>query len=60
MVAQIQNISLDDVLEADEVFVCNSIIGVWPVRVIGNRTYSDKQWTEIIRSFLLSNNFITE
>ena len=60
MEAQIQNISLDDVLKADEVFVCNSIIGVWPVREIGNRTYSDRQRTEKIRSFLLSNNFITE
>lgn len=26
-----RNISIDDVLNADEVFVCNSLIGVWPV-----------------------------
>ena len=28
---EITKIKLDDVLDADEVFVCNSLIGIWPV-----------------------------
>lgn len=28
---QVQDLRLEDVLAADEVFVCNSVIGIWPV-----------------------------
>ncbi len=30
---------LGDVLEADEVFFCNSLIGIWPVRALGEVRY---------------------
>ncbi len=32
-------ISKDDVFNADEVFVCNSVIGIWPVRIIADTSY---------------------
>ncbi len=34
MAVRIQGLSLDDVRIADEVFICNSLIGIWPVRTI--------------------------
>ncbi len=37
--ARIGEITLNDVLEADEVFVCNSLIGLWPVRQLAERHY---------------------
>ncbi|MBV4530605.1 aminodeoxychorismate lyase [Pseudomonas sp. SWRI107] len=30
--AQVRDLGLDDLQQADEVFVCNSVYGVWPVR----------------------------
>jgi 4-amino-4-deoxychorismate lyase len=35
MPLHIRNISLDEALHADELFVVNSIIGLWPVRELG-------------------------
>lgn len=32
-------LSLDDILQADEVFMCNSLMGIWPVRQL-----EDKSW----------------
>jgi 4-amino-4-deoxychorismate lyase len=34
-----EELSLDDVEEADELFLTNSLIGVWPVREVEGRTY---------------------
>jgi len=34
-----QNITLDDLLMADELFICNSIIGIWPVRQLQDKHY---------------------
>lgn len=36
--AEIATVILDDVLAADEVWLCNSVIGIWPVRAIGTKT----------------------
>jgi 4-amino-4-deoxychorismate lyase len=30
----------DELLSADEVFVCNSIVGIWPVRQIATKYFS--------------------
>lgn len=38
--ARVSAVSLNDVLEADEVFVCNSLIGLWPVRQLAERRYA--------------------
>lgn len=37
LVPVIEHIPLSALLEADEVLICNSVIGVWPVREIGAR-----------------------
>jgi 4-amino-4-deoxychorismate lyase len=36
---EIRSLSLDELLESREIFVCNSIAGVWPVQRIGSRAY---------------------
>jgi 4-amino-4-deoxychorismate lyase len=33
---EVRNLSLEAALEADELFVCNSVIGVWPVKRISH------------------------
>lgn len=39
------DLRLAQVLEADEVFLCNSLMGIWPVRAIGEVTYPDGEIT---------------
>lgn len=34
---EVADVTLDELLGADEVWLCNSVIGVWPVRAIGER-----------------------
>jgi 4-amino-4-deoxychorismate lyase len=40
MLAEIRNISLDEVLYAEELFMVNSVIGLWPLRELER-----KRWT---------------
>ena len=35
----VQGIELDALLQADEVFVCNSLIGIWPVTGIDKQIF---------------------
>jgi 4-amino-4-deoxychorismate lyase len=37
--ARVQRVELDALLQADEVFVCNSLIGIWPVIGIDEHTF---------------------
>ncbi|MGA7750681.1 MAG: aminodeoxychorismate lyase [Gallionella sp.] len=41
MPLQVRDIGLDEVLHADELFVVNSIIGMWPIRELDQRCWSD-------------------
>jgi 4-amino-4-deoxychorismate lyase len=41
-----------DLATADEVFVCNSLIGVWPVRKIGRHTYAPGLITNRLQSLV--------
>ncbi len=36
---RVTGLTLNDALEADELFVCNSLIGLWPVRQLAERHY---------------------
>ena len=36
-----EHLLLDDLKAADEVFVCNSLVGIWPVK-----SFQDRHWTE--------------
>lgn len=40
MEVEVRPLSLDELLGCQELFVCNSIAGVWPVRCIESRDYS--------------------
>ena len=37
---QLAQFSLTDVKRADEVFVCNALVGLWPVRAFEERCWS--------------------
>lgn len=37
---QVRDIELDELLAADEVFLCNSLYGIWPVRELQGRHWS--------------------
>ena len=43
------SLSLTELLDADEVFLCNSIIGIWPVARCQDREFKDNS---IARSLL--------
>ncbi|MDG4870063.1 aminotransferase class IV, partial [Guyparkeria sp. 1SP6A2] len=37
---ELRDISLEELLSADEVFLCNSLYGIWPVRALQERHWS--------------------
>jgi 4-amino-4-deoxychorismate lyase len=37
---RVANLSLTELMQAQEIFICNSLIGVWPVKAIGHWKYS--------------------
>lgn len=37
---EVMALSLPDIAQADEIFVCNSVVGIWPVIGLGRRRYS--------------------
>lgn len=41
MVLEVRDIELEEMLQADESFVVNSIIGLWPLRELAQRSWSD-------------------
>ena len=45
----IQDLTIDDLHTAEEVFLSNSIIGLWPVRSIDDRHYNSNTWTQKIQ-----------
>jgi 4-amino-4-deoxychorismate lyase len=49
---RIKDIELGDLLAADEMFLTNSVIGVWQVRELGDRQWSSAVFTSAIRSAL--------
>lgn len=46
---KIIDIRLEDILNADELFICNSIYGVWPVRELCNRNWKKGEMTRIFQ-----------
>ncbi|VXB63281.1 aminodeoxychorismate lyase [Pseudomonas sp. 8O] len=37
---ELRDVSFDELLDADEVFLCNSLYGIWPVRALQERHWS--------------------
>lgn len=52
MPLQVRDVGLDDVMDADELFVVNSIIGMWPIREFNQRCWSEFPITAKIRQYL--------
>lgn len=47
-----RQIDLRELIEADEIFVCNSIIGIWPVSDYQGLKYSKREISNQIKTFL--------
>jgi len=60
LVTAIIPLSRDDLSAADEIFLCNSVIGVWPVRRLADRDYRPGAWTAKIRETLAKGGMIAE
>jgi len=43
------NLSNNKLVEADEIFLTNSIIGIWPVKRLENKSYPNKLTTKIMK-----------
>lgn len=55
----IMALSLDAVAAADEVFLCNSVAGIWPVRQLGEQVLpAARPVTDEIRRFLVNQEMI--
>ncbi len=54
----IRAITREELFEADEVFYCNSLIGVWPVRRIGDKTFNSIDVSLELMRELTSDNRI--
>jgi len=48
----ISRLALSQVVEADEVFLVNSVFGIWPVRSLANRIYVEHRFADALRPWL--------
>ncbi len=48
-----KNISKNDIYNADELFVTNSIIGIWPVKKVENQVYKVGELTQKLQALFL-------
>jgi 4-amino-4-deoxychorismate lyase len=51
---RVEDFSLQALLEADEVFLCNSLYGVWPVRRLGDRDWPVGPLTRKLQAIALT------
>lgn len=49
---QIREVSLAEVYSADALFLVNSVIGVWPVRALNERSWSDFSFASVLAAAL--------
>ena len=55
---EIKKLTLDDVKKASEIFFCNSIMGIWPVKHFLGKAYSVDGVAQMIRAHLIGNQHI--
>ena len=55
---EVCQMSLDDLYTASEIFFCNSIAGIMPVRQLGEYKFSSQQATNEIKNILISQGII--
>ncbi len=58
LIGKICSLGLEDLAQADEVFFCNSIMGVWPVHTVGERAFQVGLYSRMIREKLVAARFI--
>ncbi len=51
-------VSIEQLFKAKEIFLCNSIIGIWPVKQIDTQHYSDFRISQQISTVLVEQNII--
>jgi 4-amino-4-deoxychorismate lyase len=52
MPVQVRNIGMDEMMNADELFVVNSIIGVWSIRELNQRYWTEFPFASKIRAYI--------
>jgi len=52
--AEEATLSLDDLQQAGEIFLCNALIGIWPVRRIEQQVYTAGPETRLLAARLTS------
>ncbi len=52
------DLSLQDIQTADEVFLCNSIIGIWPISRLEDKTFNPGSMTQTLHSSLINDHYI--
>jgi 4-amino-4-deoxychorismate lyase len=52
LVVKVQAFTLDELLEADEVIICNTLFGAWQVRALSNKSWNKQMLASKIRSLL--------
>jgi len=55
---EVKDLSLDDIYSASEMFFCNSIAGIMPVRQLDNHKFPSQHAANEIRQFLISQGVI--
>lgn len=56
---KVKTISIDELKKSDEIFVCNSVIGLWPVIKLEEQAFSVGKISKQIRQTLLETNSIS-
>ena len=56
--ARITTLHINDLYSADELFLCNSILGIWSIRELDNHKYTDFSCAQTIRNDLLEHSLI--
>ena len=49
---KVQAFTLDELFEADEVIICNTLFGAWQVRALSNRSWNKQMLASKIRTLL--------
>ena len=55
---RVEKLGVDALYGADEIFFCNSIIGLWPVKMLDDRKFNIGPVCQLLRKTLVSTNMI--
>lgn len=56
--AEVGNIKLDEIYKADEMFLCNSVLGIWPVARLETHHFKSRKCSNKIRNALIDADCI--